>query len=177
MPKDVEDKEVKKEIEKIDKAGEVAEAARTAKEKKQAATKKMKATQANKAKVKAAKAADGSEFAQTINRGIYMLTSPYCANNKLTYEDVNKINIGGAIAGMMAFYLPNFDLGHPVVLLVSRIVIFVGKFKQICGKIIGKAKIKSKKEDLREPESDYILDTEQAEEDIEARAAERKEMK
>ena len=173
MPKDIENKEVQEEIEKIEQASEVAEAARMEKEKKQEAIKKMKETQAYKTKLKAAKAADKSELAETINRGIYLLSYPFCRSGKLTYEDVEKINVGGAIAGLLAFYIPNFDHGHPIVLLIIRVVIFVSKFRQICGKILDK--IGAKKEDLREPETDYITDLNQAEKDIEARAVDRRE--
>ena len=137
---------------------------------------KQHATSAKEEKLSAAKRlalskkADKTELGKLVNKGLFALTLPVCKNKKLTLKDVEEINFGGAIVGVLVYYVPNFNFEHPIVILISRGIALVIKIKSICGEITGLFKKKSTGEHTTEaggaakghgkneqkPEGDYI---------------------
>lgn len=83
----------------------------------------------NKAKQNAA---DTSKLAELLNKGIYSGIMPFCASKELKPSDVQEINPGGAIVGVIQWGFPGINLEHPVVILLTRGIMFYLKFKQIC---------------------------------------------
>ena len=90
------------------------------------------------------KKADESKLGELINRGLFSVIP--CPSGELRFEDVQKINLGGAIIGTIQFYFPDFNLDHPIVILVVRGVILVIKVKALCYAI--KKKVKEVKESI-----------------------------
>lgn len=77
-------------------------------------------------------AADTSKLAELLNKGIYSGVMPFCASKELKQADVQEINPGGAIVGIIQWGFPGINLEHPVVILLTRGIMFYLKFKQIC---------------------------------------------
>jgi hypothetical protein len=78
------------------------------------------------------KQADESNLAKLINKGLYHGTFPLCKSKQLKEEDVQSINMGGAIVGGILYFFPDVDLNHPLVVLATRGILFYLKFRQIC---------------------------------------------
>jgi hypothetical protein len=78
------------------------------------------------------KQADESNLAKLINKGLYHGTFPLCKSKQLKEEDVQEINMGGAIVGSVLYFFPDVDLNHPIVVLATRGILFYLKFRQIC---------------------------------------------
>ena len=91
-------------------------------------------------------AADTSKLAELLNKGIYSGVMPFCASKELKVEDVQEINLGGAIVGVIQWGFPNINLEHPAIILVTRGIMFYLKFKQICK--IAKEKVEGVKETI-----------------------------
>ena len=81
------------------------------------------------------KGADASKLAELINKGVYAGTFPFCKNKSLKEEDVQSINIGGAVVGSILYFFPYVNLDHPAIVLVTRAILFYLRFKQICTEI------------------------------------------
>ena len=90
------------------------------------------------------KKADESKLGELINRGLFSVIP--CPSGELRFEDVQQVNLGGAIIGTVQFYFPDFQLDHPIVILVVRGVILVIKVKALCYAI--KKKVKEVKESV-----------------------------
>lgn len=84
--------------------------------------------------------ADNSEIAKAINKGLYYLMTPFCKNKQLREEHVADPNVGGSIVALMIYY--GLALTHPAILLVVRVVLLYGKFRQVCNKMIEEVKDK-----------------------------------
>ncbi|MCK4499452.1 hypothetical protein KAU11_03080 [Candidatus Babeliales bacterium] len=117
-----------------------------------------------------AKKADKTELAALVNKGMFALTFPVCKNKKLNLKDVEEVNFGGAVVGILVYYIPNFNFQHPIVILISRGIALFLKIRNVCGGIENVLKKGRKSEiqpeaggqakghgkDEREPEKDYI---------------------
>lgn len=91
------------------------------------------------------KKADESQLAQVINEGICtLLPCPAGKQDKVKVEEWNveckKINLGGSIVGMIMYVFPSISLSHPVIIFISRLVIFVVTFYRKCMCIYNKTK-------------------------------------
>ena len=80
------------------------------------------------------KAADESKLAQLINKGMYHGLFPFCKNKQLTEEQVQDINLGGAVVGTIQHFVPDLNLDHPLVTLATRGIMLYIRFKAICSK-------------------------------------------
>ena len=80
-------------------------------------------------------AADTSKLAHLINKGMYSGLMPFCKNKALKEEDVQDINLGGAVVGAVQYYVPELNLEHPIVMLLTRGIMLYLKFKQICNRV------------------------------------------
>lgn len=78
------------------------------------------------------KKADKTELGKLVNKGLFALSFPACKNKKLTLKDVEEINFGGAIVGVLVYYIPNFNFEHPIVILISRGIALFLKVRTIC---------------------------------------------
>jgi hypothetical protein len=87
------------------------------------------------------KAADESKLATLINKGMYHSLYPFCKNKELKEEDVQEVNLGGGVVGAVQYYVPDLNLDHPIIVLLTRGIMLYLAFKRICGKI---AEIKEK---------------------------------
>jgi len=74
--------------------------------------------------------ADDSKMAGILNKGFFFGIP--CPNKELKQEDIDEINPGGAIVGVMQYYVPQFDVNHPVVVLLLRSVLLLVKVKRVC---------------------------------------------
>ena len=92
------------------------------------------------------KEADGSTLAKVINKGMYAGLLPLCKNKKLTEQDVQDVNLGGAVVGTVTYLVPGVNLDHPLIVLATRGIILYMKFKAVCSKV---EEIKAKLEDTR----------------------------
>jgi hypothetical protein len=81
-------------------------------------------------------AADTSKLALIINKGMYHGLFPFCTNKALTEEDVQEVNLGGAVVGTVGYFFPDINMEHPLILLATRGIILYLKFKAICSKIV-----------------------------------------
>ena len=91
--------------------------------------------------------ADLSPFAGVINQA--MFTFIPCPNRKLTIEQVNEINLGGSIVGVISYYT-NVNLNHPLLILATRVLLLVIKVRALCYKVQEKVgEIQNKVESLR----------------------------
>ena len=77
-------------------------------------------------------AADTSKLAELLNKGIYSGVMPFCASKKLKVEDVQEINLGGGIVAIIQWGFPGINLEHPIIVLVTRVIMFYLKFRQVC---------------------------------------------
>jgi hypothetical protein len=84
------------------------------------------------------KQADESNLAKLINKGLYHGTFPLCKSKQLKEEDVQEINMGGAIVGSILYFFPDVNLDHPLIVLATRGILFYLKFRQICSTITEK---------------------------------------
>lgn len=82
--------------------------------------------------------ADNSNLAKLINKGVFHGTFPFCRNKALREEDVQDINLGGAVVANITYFFPDIDLNHPLIVLTTRILMFYIKFKSICSAITEK---------------------------------------
>jgi hypothetical protein len=80
--------------------------------------------------------ADSLELSKLGNKALFYLFQPFCASKKLTEQDLQDINITGGVLGVLLFYMPTLNLGHPLITLISRIFLFVVRFKQVCVKVM-----------------------------------------
>ena len=78
------------------------------------------------------KKADKTELGKLINKGLFAVTFPACKNKKLTLKDVEEINFGGAIVGVLVYYVPGFSFDHPIVILISRGIALFLRVRTIC---------------------------------------------
>lgn len=90
------------------------------------------------------KKADESKLAELINRGVFSLIP--CPTGELKFEHIQEINLGGSIVATISFYFPDFNLEHPLVVVVVRGIILVIRVKALCYTI--KEKIKGIKESI-----------------------------
>jgi hypothetical protein len=81
------------------------------------------------------KAADESRLATLINKGMYHGLYPFCKNKELKEEDVQEVNLGGGVVGAVQYYVPDLNLDHPIIILLTRGIMLYLAFKRICGKI------------------------------------------
>lgn len=77
-------------------------------------------------------AADKSKLAELLNKGIYQGVMPFCKSKKLKEEDVQDINLGGAVVATIQWAAPGLNLDHPIIVLVTRGIMFYLTFKRIC---------------------------------------------
>lgn len=81
------------------------------------------------------KAADESKLAELINKGLYNGVFPFCKSQQLKQEDVDDINLGGAIVGSVLYFFPDINLDHPLIILTTRGILFYLRFRQVCSTI------------------------------------------
>lgn len=79
------------------------------------------------------KTADESKLAELINKGLFTFIP--CPSGKLEEKDIQDINVGGAVVGSLMYFLPDFNLDHPVIILVTRAILLVIKVRALCFKI------------------------------------------
>lgn len=84
------------------------------------------------------KAADTSKLAELFNKGIYQGVMPFCKTKELKEKDVQDINLGGAVVGLIQWAAPGVNLDHPVIVLVTRGIMFYLTFKRICAVVQAK---------------------------------------
>lgn len=84
------------------------------------------------------KDADNSYLARLINTGVFYFTP--CPNKNLKREEVEAINIGGAVVGVLNYYFPSMNLKHPLIVLGSRAVLLMITIKERCYKAVKKIK-------------------------------------
>ena len=91
------------------------------------------------------KNADESNLAKLINKGLYHGVFPLCKNKQLKEEDVQDINLGGAVVANVLYFFPDVNLEHPLIVLTTRGILFYIRFKAICSTITQKIEeLKSK---------------------------------
>lgn len=73
-----------------------------------------------------------SELAVTINQLVYNFSSSRCATDKLKYEQVEEINIGGSVTNLINYYFPSWNINHPVITLIGRVLKFLKLFTKTC---------------------------------------------
>jgi hypothetical protein len=81
------------------------------------------------------KVADETKLAQLINKGMYHSLFPFCKNKELKEADVQEVNLGGGVVGAVQYYVPDLNLDHPIIILLTRGIMLYLTFKRICGKI------------------------------------------
>ena len=75
------------------------------------------------------KESDESVFASVINDAIFYFAP--CPQKGLKVEDVQKINVGGAVVGLVSYYT-NVNLNHPIIIFVTRSIMLVLKIRNMC---------------------------------------------
>ena len=91
--------------------------------------------------------ADLSPFAGVINQAMFSFIP--CPNKNLTIEQVNEINLGGSIVGVISYYT-NVNLNHPLLILLTRVLLLVIKVRAMCFRVQERvSEIQSKVEGLR----------------------------
>ena len=90
------------------------------------------------------KKADESKLAELINRGLFSVIP--CPTNELEFKDIQEINLGGSIVATVQYYFPDFNLEHPLIVVVVRGIILVIRVKALCYSV--KEKIKGIKESI-----------------------------
>ena len=91
------------------------------------------------------KEADESNLGKLINKGVYHGVFSFCKSGQLKEEDVQDINLGGAVVANILYFFPDVNLDHPAIVLTTRIILFYIKFKVICSAInqkVGEMKAK-----------------------------------
>lgn len=78
------------------------------------------------------KEADDCVFAEVLNEAIFYFVP--CPQQGLKIEDVRKINLGGAIVGLVTYYT-NINLNHPIIIFTTRSIMLVLKIRNMCYKI------------------------------------------
>lgn len=78
------------------------------------------------------KEADESVFADVLNDATFHFIP--CPQRNLTIEEVKKINLGGAVVGLVTYYT-DINLSHPIIIFVSRAIMLVIKVRALCYKI------------------------------------------
>lgn len=126
------EKRYTKEVKGKEKLLQLQEKALSLNEQKQnaAGAKQEKISQAKRLAL-AAKA-DKTELAKLVNKGMFALSLPACKNKKLTLKDVEEINFGGAVVGVLVYYIPGFNFQHPIVILISRGIALFLRVRTIC---------------------------------------------
>lgn len=84
------------------------------------------------------KTADESGLAKIINKGVFHGTFPFCKSKQLKEEDVQDINVGGAVVANILYFFPDVNLEHPLIVLGTRAILFFIRFKAICSHITEK---------------------------------------
>ena len=126
--------------EKVDKALEASGERRQDREDKKKTEKRRVAWSTGKQKN-----ADESNLAKLINKGLYHGVFPLCKNKQLKEEDVQDINLGGAVVANVLYFFPDVNLEHPLIVLTTRGILFYIRFKAICSTITQKIEeLKSK---------------------------------
>ena len=92
-----------------------------------------------------AKKADESQLAEIINEAVCnLLPCKAAAKDKVKLDEwhveCKKINLGGSVVGLIMFIFPSISLNHPVIIFVSRLLIFAITFYRKCMCIYTKAK-------------------------------------
>lgn len=140
---------------KVDKGLQAAGEKRREREEKAGKTKKrIEWTSAKQKK------ADDSALAELINTGVFVIIP--CPTKELKPEHVQEINIGGAVVASAQYYFPDFNLDHPLVVLMVRGLVLVIKVKSLCYTIRQKiaAATEAGKERLTGIKSDWKKGTE-----------------
>ena len=78
------------------------------------------------------KEADECVFAEVLNDAIFFFVP--CPHKGLTVEDVQKINVGGSIVGLVTYYT-DVNLDHPIIVFVTRAIMLVLKIRAMCYKL------------------------------------------
>jgi hypothetical protein len=78
------------------------------------------------------KEADESVFAAVLNDAIFYFIP--CPQDGLKIEDVQKINVGGSVVGLVTFYT-DINLSHPIIVFVTRTIMLVIKIRNMCYKM------------------------------------------
>jgi len=89
-----------------------------------------------------------SELAVTINQLVYNFSSSRCASDKLKYEQVEEINIGGSVTNLISYYFPSWNINHPVITLIGRVLKFLKLFTKTCFKKRVKEETKKKERNI-----------------------------
>lgn len=96
------------------------------------------------------KEVDESVIADVLNEAFFNFIP--CPNKNLTIEDVKKINVGGAVVGIVVYYT-DINLNHPLIVIILRTIMLVIKVRAMCYKVQEKVgEIQSKIKDLRKGE-------------------------
>jgi len=120
--------------EKMDKALEGAREKRVEREQKEHKDKRKVLWNSKKQKE-----ADESNLAKLINKGVYHGVFPFCKSGQLKEENVQDVNLGGAVVANILYFFPDVNLDNPLIVLATRGILFYLKFKQICSSIREKA--------------------------------------
>lgn len=107
--------------------------------------KKISAKAKRKWSSQEAKKADESQLAEIINEAVCnLLPCKSASKDKLKLEEwhveCKKINLGGSVVGLIMFIFPSISLNHPVIIFVSRLLIFAITFYRKCMCMYTKAK-------------------------------------
>lgn len=80
------------------------------------------------------KEADASKLAELVNKGICSLVPCKCKPEDLDgwRKDCADINLGGATVGLVMYAIPNINLDHPVIVFVTRLLVWLLAFKKKC---------------------------------------------
>lgn len=98
------------------------------------------------------KTADDTKIAVLINRGLFYIIP--CPTKQLKEDELQKINLGGAIIATFQYYFPNLNLNHPVIVLSMRLILLFVAIKRLCFTLKEKIKEVINKEEVAE---DVIL--------------------
>lgn len=82
---------------------------------------------------------DKSPLAKIINEAVYMFMFPVCKNKKLVQKDIDEVNLGGALVGLLVYLIPGFSPNNPIILFPVRIIMLFIKVKHICAVVAEKA--------------------------------------
>ena len=99
--------------------------------------KKKSEKSARKWTTQEAKKADESQLAEIINEAVCnLLPCKAAAKDKAKIDEwkveCKKINLGGAVVGLIMYIFPSISLNHPVIIFVSRLLIFAITFYRKC---------------------------------------------
>ena len=83
---------------------------------------------------------DGSEVARSLNTMLYIGLKQFTCPHKdsvpphghYDMQDVQEINLGGAVLNLIAYYVPDLKLNHPVMNVILRSVSLVLMVREKC---------------------------------------------